>query len=384
MAHGIKTRYPGVFELEGNDTTFYIRYRLKKPNGEWKQVEETVGRKRRDNMTPAKASHIRAERIRGHQLPNQERRAEAARKKKRWTISALWEAYQEANPGHKNLASDTTLFNRYLAPTFGDKRPKDILALDIDRLKRRQLKEKSPQTVAHALELLRRLSNFGLKRGLCPGLGFVIQMPRLDNAKTEDLTPGQLKRLLDVIDRHTTLKTPSCMAAYAMRLVLLTGLRRGELFRLKWDDINWHRRNLTLHETKGGRTQTIPLSSYAERLLNEIRDIGKESEFVFPGKSSGQLTTFVRPVNTIKKEAGLPDDFRPLHGLRHLFGTNLGNAGVDRDIIARLMTHALDRSVTSRYVHYREETLREAAELAGRLVREAAESKNVVQLGEKQ
>ena len=55
-----------------------------------------------------------------------------------------------------------------------------------------------------------------------------------------------------------------------------------------------------------------------------------------------------------------------------MFGANLGNASVDRDIIARLMTHARDRSVTSRYVHYREETLREAAELAGRLVDEAA------------
>ena len=64
-----------------------------------------------------------------------------------------------------------------------------------------------------------------------------------------------------------------------------------------------------------------------------------------------------RHVRSIKSDAELPDDFRPLHGLRHLFGTNLGNAGVDRDIIARLMTHARDRSVTSRYVHYREKNL---------------------------
>lgn len=377
------TKYPGVsFRDHDSDRTYYIRYRVRQDDGSFKQVEEVAGRSKRDAMTPAKASHLRAKRMHGDQLPNQERRAEAARKKQVWAVSTLWEEYQQANPGHRNLASDTTLFNRYLAPAFADKEPKDILALDIDRLKRRQLKDKSPQTVAHALELLRRLCNFGLKRGLCPGLSFMIQMPRLDNAKTEDLTPEQLRKLLEVIDSHTALKTASCTAAYAMRLVLLTGLRRGELFRLKWDDINWHRRNITLHQTKGGRTQTIPLSSYAERLLKEIRDIGNESEFVFPGRGGGQLTTFVRQANRIKTEAGLPADFRPLHGLRHLFGTNLGNAGVDRDIIARLMTHALDRSVTSRYVHYRDETLREAAELAGRLVAEAA-TDNVVQLKEK-
>ncbi|MHB1403875.1 MAG: tyrosine-type recombinase/integrase [Thermoleophilia bacterium] len=373
-----KTNYPGVyFREQDGERIFYIRYRLPKTEGSFKQVEEVAGRSRRDNMTPAKASHLRTKRMQGEQLPNQERRA--ARKKKTWTLSALWEEYQELNPGHKNHASDSTLYNRYLAPRFADKQPADILVLDIDRLTRRELKDKSPQTQAHALELLRRLCNFGLKRGLCRGLTFTVQMPRLDNVKTEDLDPVQLRKLLEVIDHHTTLKTPSCMAAYAMHLVLLTGLRRGELFRLKWDDINWHRWNITLHETKGGRTQTIPLSSYAERLLKEIREIGNESEFVFPGRGGGQLTTMVRPVNKIKAEASLPPDFRPLHGLRHLFGTNLGNAGVDRDIIARLMTHARDRSVTSRYVHYREETLREAAELAGRLVEEV-QAEKVVQL----
>ncbi len=207
-------------------------------------------------------------------------------------------------------------------------------------------------------------------------------MPKLDNIRTEDLDAAQLRTLLNVIDRHTSLRTSSCMAAYAMKLVLLTGLRRCEMFRLRWDDISWHRRNITLRQTKSGRTQVVPLSSYAEGLLEKIRGLGNESEFVFPGRSGGQLTTMVWPLNKIKAEAELPANFRPLHGLRHLFGTNLGNAGVDRDIIARLMTHALDRNVTSRYVHYREETLRQAAELAGRLLEEAAQS-NVVQMMEK-
>lgn len=378
-----KTRYAGVYWRTSPDPAtgkpekvFYIRYRTKKAEGGWTQRTETAGRQNRDDTTLAKASHIRAKRMHGDQLPNRERRSQAARKKKAWTISALWEEYRRARPDLKDNGSMTGNYNKYIGPHFGNKEPKDILALDIDRLKRRELKDKSPATVVKVLELLRRLCNFGLKRGLCLGLSFIIEMPRVDNVRTEDLTPGQLKRLLEVIHHHTSEETPSQMAAYAMHLVLLTGVRRGELFKLKWADLNFHRRNITLQKPKGGRTQTIPMSTYAERLFQEIREVGDKSEFVFPGLAGGQRKNMLS-ANTVKAEAGLPEDFRPLHGLRHLFGTNLGNAGVDRDIIARLMTHARDRSVTSRYVHYREETLREAAELAGRLVEEAAASKIV-------
>ncbi|MBE0430160.1 MAG: tyrosine-type recombinase/integrase [Thermoleophilia bacterium] len=375
MAKREKTKYPGVYVCEAaQDKTFYISYRIRRDDGGFKQVEEVAGRQRRDAMTAARASHIRAKRMHGDQLPNRDRRAKAkAEKQKRtWTISRLWEEYIRARPDLKDNGSMNGNYHKYIEPHFADKEPKDILALDIDRLKRRQLKDKSPQTVAHVLELLRRLCNFGLKRGLCPGLSFVIQMPRLDNATTEDLNPGQLKRLLVVLDNHTGNKTPSYMAAYAMKLVLLTGMRRGEIFRLKWDDINWHRRNITLRQTKGGRMQTIPMSSFTESLLREIEEIPRgRSDYIFPGQAGGQRSC-MKSAQTIKAEAGLPDNFRQMHGLRHLFGTNLGNAGVDRDIIARLMTHARDRSVTSRYVHYREETLREAAELAGKIVEGAA------------
>ena len=377
-----KTKYPGVkYRTKTNsagkqERVYYITYRTRKPGGGWKQHNEVAGYQYRDAMTPAKASIIRGRRMQGGELPNRERRqvAKAARLEKTWTVSALWQGYRKANPDLRDNGTMTANYKRYIEPRFGDREPRDILALDIDRLKRRDLRDKAPQTVVHVLELLRRLVNFGVKRGLCPGMGFVIRMPKLDNVTTEDLTPEQMKKLLEVIDRNIKYQTPSRSAAHAMRLVLLTGLRRGELFRLKWENINWRKRNITLQQTKSGRTQVIPMSSHTELLLREIQDReGGRSELVFPGLRGGQRKS-MKSANTIKAEAELPPDFRPLHGLRHVFGTNLANRGVDRDIIARLMTHARDRSVTSRYVHYREDTLRQAAELAGELIEQAARS----------
>ncbi|MHB1011045.1 MAG: tyrosine-type recombinase/integrase [Propionibacteriaceae bacterium] len=376
-----KTNYPGVYVANGTNAAtgrpekiYYIRYRLKSADGSWTEHTETAGRQYRDNMTPAKASHVRAKKMNGDQLPNRERRAKAkaAKLKRSWTVAALWEEYQRANPDLKNYASDHSLYNRYIGPAFGEKKPKEILALDIDRLKLRQLKDKSPQTQAHALELLRRIINFGIKRGLSQGPGFTISLPRVSNEKTEDLTPEQLASLVHVIDEQIKYKSPYRWGAYMMRLALLTGMRRGEMFRLNWDDIDWHRNNVALRDAKSGRDEIIPMSSYAASLLNTIRGEGQASPVVFPGKDGGQRTTIVRQVNKIKEFAELLTDFRALHGLRHVFASGLISNGISFDIVSRLLCHK-GRHVTHRYAHLRDDALRHAAELAGSLIKQDSE-----------
>lgn len=381
-----KTNYAGVYYIMGTDAAtgkpekiFHIRYRTKRRDGSWQEHTETAGRQHRDAMTPTRASHIRAKRMHGDQLPNRARRAKAkaAKLNKIWTVSTLWDEYQRANPDRKEKGMDS-LFNKYIGPNFADKEPKDILALDIDRLKRRDLKDKSPQTVAHVLGLIRRIVRFGTTRGLCQGPGFTIQLPRVNNQKTEDLTPKQMARLLEIIDHHMKYNTPQRQGATMMKLALLTGMRRGEMFKLHWDEIDWHRKNITLRDAKSGQDEIIPMSKYAEQLLCEIKSYGEKSQFVFPGNGGGQLVDIKKQVNKIKAEAGLPADFRPLHGLRHVFASMLVSNGVSLDVVSRLLTHK-GRSVTHRYAHFEDGILRQASELAGRLVEEA-QAGNVLQL----
>ncbi len=386
-----KTSYAGVYFIMGTDAAtgkpekvYHVRYRTRKPDGSFIQRTESVGRQRRDNMTPAKASIIRARRMHGDEKPNKVRRAEreAAQKRRTWTISTLWQEYQKANPGLKGYHVYEAIFNTHVQPIFGGKKPKDITQFDIDRLKHRQMKGKSDKSISNALELLRRIVNFGVKRGLCKGPGFIIQLPRVSNQKTEDLSLEEMARLLEVIDGHikyqTAYRTGSCM----MKLALLTGMRRGEMFRLKWDDIDWHRKNITLREAKSGRDEVIPLSSYTADLFKVIQESGTpDSSFVFPGISGGQRSSVQGQTKKIKAEAQLPTDFRALHGLRHVFASVLVSNGVPLDIVSRLLTHK-GQTVTHRYAHIRDDALREAAELAGRLVDEA-QADNVVQLKEK-
>ncbi|MFA7013713.1 MAG: site-specific integrase [Desulfobacterales bacterium] len=191
-------------------------------------------------------------------------------------------------------------------------------------------------------------------------------MPALNNEKTEDLTPEQLSSLLAAMN-----ESENQDAADMMRLALYTGMRRGEIFRLKWADIDFERGFIRLRDPKGGRDEQIPLNSAARQLLETHSRTA--SEYAFPGRGGGQRTCIKRAVNRIKEAAGLPKSFRAMHGLRHVFASALASSGkVDLYVLQRLLTHK-SATMTARYSHLRDEALRGASELAGEIVTEAAE-----------
>ena len=197
-----KTDYKGVYYIMGKSVVsnkeekiYYIMYRK---NG--KQIHEKAGRQEKDNMTPAKASVLRAEKIKGHVPTNEENREalEAERKaaEGKWTIDKLWEEYKKQRPDVKSIKFDDYRYNKHIEPTFGKKEPKELVQLDVDRLRIKLLKKKKPQTVKHVLAQLKRIIRFGSGRGLCEGISFEIVMPRVNNTVTEDLTPDQLKKTI--------------------------------------------------------------------------------------------------------------------------------------------------------------------------------------------
>jgi integrase len=368
-----KTNYPGVYYIESTvgrngkpERIYYVMYRK-----DGKLIEEKAGRQYADDMTPARAAGIRSRRMQGKELSNRERRkankaakrAEAAK----WTIDRLWTKYK-AQRSPKGIAQDESRYQNYVEPLFGDKEPFDILPLDIDRLRRKKLKGKSPQTVKLTLALLRRIVNFGVKRQLCTPLPFSIEMPSVNNEKTEDLTQEQMRSLLEAIEADDDQQ-----AANLMRLALFTGMRRGELFKLRWLDIDFDRGFIRIRDPKSGKDEKIPLNEAARDLLESHPKT--DSPNVFPGRYGGQRTDIRKAVNRIKNRAGLPKDFRPLHGLRHVYASMLASSGqVDLYTLQKLLTHKSPQ-MTQRYAHLRDEALRRAADLAGELIQEAVSVK---------
>lgn len=373
MAKGrMKTGYPGVYYYEqprvggsGTEKAYYIVF---KQGG--KVFEEPAGRQYRDNMTAAKASRIRAERIEGRkEAPGTTREREAAEKlaqANRPTIARLWTLYRESRPDLKGLVTDQNRFEKHLAPIFGDKTPEEIDPLSVDRFRIKMGKTRAPATVANALELLRRLINFGQNRGLCEPTRIKIKLPKFDNQRTEDLTPNELQKLLAALDA-----ADNQSVANIMRIALYTGMRRGEILKLQWNDLDFGRSFITLRSPKGGRAERIPMNSQARALLESVPQVG--SSFVFPGRDGGQRVELRKAVRKICDAAGLPKDFRGLHGLRHSFASALASSGeVDLYTLQRLLTHK-SSAMTQRYAHLRDETLARASAVAGRIVEEAQE-----------
>lgn len=369
-----KTRYAGVYYVEGTsvgsgktERIYYIRYRK-----DGQEIEEKAGRQFQDDMTPARANGIRSHRIEGGSS-NKERRAEKEAQKaaemNKWTIERLWEQYKANNPGLKGIVTDENRFQKHIKPKIGDKEPQDILPLDIDRIRLKLGKKRKPGTVKNVLELIRRIVNFGTKKNLCPGLAFVIEMPKVYNLKTEDLTPEQLSKLLEEIE-----KDPNIQAANLMRMVLYTGMRRSELFKLRWKDIDEQRGFIKIVDPKGGPDQKIPLNDGVKEVLKNHPKT--DSPYVFPGRNGRQRVDIHHQVNRIRDNAGLPKDFRALHGLRHVYASMLASSGkVDMYTLQKLLTHK-SPVITQRYAHLRDDTLKRASALAGDIINEAVNKKD--------
>jgi integrase len=92
------------------------------------------------------------------------------------------------------------------------------------------------------------------------------------------------------------------LAGSMMKMVLFTGMRRGEMFRLKWSDIDFHRGFINIRDPKGGRDEKVPLNDAARGLLENLE---KSSEFVFPGLRGGQRVNIGKQVAKIRDDAGL-------------------------------------------------------------------------------
>ena len=136
-----------------------------------------------------------------------------------------------------------------------------------------------------------------------------------------------------------------------MRLLALTGCRRGKIERLRWDEVDIASGCLRLADSKEGKS-VHPLGSAAAKLL---ANLPKENQFVLPGRScdrpfSGLPKAWLR----ILKRANLPD-LTP-RGLRHAFASTASDLGYTEPTIAAMLGQAA-HSTTGRYIHHLDSAL---------------------------
>ena len=338
------TEFSGVYfvKLANENQSFFIRY---KRNG--KSVEEKAGRSN-EGWDAEIACLLRAERMSANDAQAGELQQDSASNAGQlWTFSKIFEKYLRLRPDLKGRENDIYRFKNYLELDFADIAPEEVTHDDVERFRHNlQNKGLKPATVRHVLELLRRLANFAVKKNYCRGLSFKLEMPKVENQKTEELTQFQLQNLLRVLEED-----PDLQVSNLVRMALYTGMRRGELFELCWSDIDFHHKTITVRSAKSGQHPTIPLNEMAERVLAEHAHVEGSSKFVFPGRAGKKRTECKRPLLRIRKNAGLPEDFRLLQGLRHVYATKLVSSGkVDLETLQSLLTQK-SPLMTQRYAY---------------------------------
>jgi integrase len=233
----------------------------------------------------------------------------------------------------------------------GDISPSLLSQYKVKRLEKGYRRE----TILREFGLLRRIFNIAIEEWeLCkenPVRKVLRTLGRADNKRVRYLTSEEIQRLMQAFPGW--LKPIIVLARH-------TGLRRGNLLELKWEQVNLSKRLIVVSRTKNGEPIGIPLSETACRTLSELQRVRYlHSPFVFcdrEGKSYSPYKVSVAFKRACKR-ANI-NDLR-FHDLRHDFASNLVQSGVDIYTVRELLGHK-DLRMTVRYCHLAPENLRHA------------------------
>ncbi len=246
-----------------------------------------------------------------------------------------------------------------ILPAFGSKRLDRISPAEIRRWFD-DFSRTAPGNANHGLALLRQILNFAAARGhIDTNPARDIQRNRRP-VLTRFLSRKEVDRLHRALDRQTG--SDQRQQADIVRLLLLTGCRRGEIVQLRWSEVDDHR--LILQESKTGR-RTVPLNTKARAVLG--RQPRGTSPFVFPSPRdpSRPRSRYLALWYRVRREAGI-EDVR-LHDLRHTVASHAVMNGVPVPVVSRLLGHSNVR-MTLRYAHLGDRDIENAAERVGRAI----------------
>lgn len=284
----------------------------------------------------------------------------------------------QADQGKKTLtiANEVSIVRRWLGPAFGTRPLKDISPFDLEKLKSSMLKAgKTPRTVEYALAVFRQVHNFSTRHGLLDAANPMdkVKAPRRDNRRQAFLSHEQAAALLEELTKHSIDVHDQAL------LSLHTGARAGEVFRLKWQDINLARGVITFMDTKNGQTRQAVMTADVRAMLQR-RGPGRPSHFVFTstdGKPVVKVSkTFERVVASLGFNEGVDDQRHKFcfHSLRHTFASWMAMSGADLMTLKEAMGHKT-LAMTLRYSHLMPSHLQKAVAGFEASMRQATEAK---------
>ena len=249
----------------------------------------------------------------------------------------------------------------------------------VDRIEAKgQPKGLSPKTVRNIHQVISSAMDFARSQKLIAGNPTDgCALPKLEHRELKTLPVEQLASFL------REAKESGVFEMYYIELA--TGLRRGELLGLKWEDLNLEQGTLRVQrqvaridgevveaplKTKNSY-RTISLGGDAVGILNEQRKKCGGSEYVFPSPTGGPISpdSVIQMLHRVLKRAGLPKV--RFHDLRHTFATVALQNGVDIKTVSGMLGHYSAGFTLDTYAHVTTQAQREAAKTMGNILSSA-------------
>ncbi len=278
--------------------------------------------------------------------PNATKREE---RQKQLTFEEALEAYRK---GRKHL-SQTTHYRLDCLKTLylPDWQRIQMHELTRDMVFKRHLKigEKHGKTQANTVfQLVRAIYNFSLQGHdhLPPNPVTALSSAKAwykETRRRSVIKPHQIKPWYDTV----RMLDNSTIRDYLL-LLLFTGMRRIEAMELRWENVDFAEKMLTVPHTKNSEPLDLPLSDYVFTLLQERKKRTGKSPWVFTG--DGKTGHLVEPKNSVKKiaeDSGVPF---MLHDLRRTFTTIAESLDIPAYAIKGLINHKAGNDVTAGYI----------------------------------
>jgi integrase len=281
------------------------------------------------------------------------------------TVADLCARYQTDHLPKKRPSSqksDRQMIERHILPALKHVRVATLTFSDVDGLHRKITAAGTPIRANRVIAVLSKMLSLAIRWGWRPDNPAKGIERNAENKRHRYLAPEELARLTAALAEHKDQQ-----AANIIRLLLLTGARRGEVQAARWADIDlergvWTKPGAT---TKQKTLHRVPLSDAAVQLLTGIRDgTDGAGEFVFPGPR-GHRAEIKQNWSAICEAAGIVGV--RMHDLRHTYASVLASSGLSLPVIGALLGHT-QPATTARYAHLFDDPLRAATERAAAII----------------
>jgi integrase len=314
---GIYERFPGVWYIRWADPTGKIR---REKAGTLAVAKKLLLKRKNESQVERK-------------LPSMSRR--------RMKFSELADDMLEYSLLHNSSHHDNKIRMDKVLPQFGERYVDSLTPQEIERWLAGHTK--TPATFNRYRAMLSLTFKIAVQNRKCDSnpMKFVKQRKE-NNSRLRYLTSTEEGKLRDYIQA----KWPHHWCA--VELALHTGMRQGEQFALRWQNVNLERRMITLPRTKNGRPRYLPLNDAAMSALMAAHKLSGKQPWVFLNRYGERHTTPRVWFEKATKELNLKDV--TWHTLRHTFASRLAMAGVAIISIQELLGHRTIQ-MTLRYAH---------------------------------